>query len=815
MAAPGPWRESYPSYPRDVSHPPPEPGRQYPFAAGQRQSYFAPGMQPPVVPGFYNPALPHPQTQPPSPPGPPGSPPAFPQPRVGLPPSLVPGRKSTYAVPRSHSNDFFFQSEGLSSTYGYPHLHPRHAQTNPVPAPPLPRKPVFEQPPLPPKPRMPGPPPPLPLGSPGSPSHVPYNGSPHSASYFTSPEPIPGPSAPPLPVSPEPEEDDDAILSRVLEMSAKEARPIQPSSEPMLSEDEQIARALAESLKINASLPVLSPPADHRAFINTSPEQAPVPLPGPSASRPISGSSVQPLQAFSKGSSERASVGSYIAEQISADEALARQLQEEMEEEERRQAEEEQPTPLPHHTPPTQPTLQSQPSLPTQDIQQSEWNDTKHPSQQKRYSLHDVQPSPPHTPLIPPDVVEPPSPEAGPPQYEEVISLPPPAPGAFYNSSLTAHFPSTSSSNEGESSRPGSSSGSSLYRSASDKPVSPKGSSPDHGRPLQRSQSHGQSPSPTSLAVPPVPPIPSPSTSQTSGSQIARPLSVATSTAGSIEESAPATPTSVNSSAVDSTVTNTQYLDDELLLGLSLGFGTPAIISSLKPFESVIPNVIALPYGRCPPFHIKAPSWRNLLKLMARLGGTRLEPTMEALAVVKTEMKLRIVVSFVKVHHASTDWHTVLYMTIDHPVPANAPSAFKYRSHDTNTLPFSYTLSQLPAFLRDGSDAALSKFYTIPVSSEAPLPALPISFPNLATYLASALEHSRSAMHDSSSGVRRLAKLIDHFYPNDRVALDDAPERMGMRRRLKNLVGMGRPQRDRNAEMYELVTPFVPDEHGH
>ena len=103
---------------------------------------------------------------------------------------------------------------------------------------------------------------------------------------------------------------------------------------------------------------------------------------------------------------------------------------------------------------------------------------------------------------------------------------------------------------------------------------------------------------------------------------------------------------------------------------------------------------------------------------------------------------------------------------------------------------------------------------TIPVSGEAPLPALPISFPNLATYLASALEHSRSAMHDSSSGVRRLAKLIDQFYPNDRVALDDAPERMGMRRRLKNLVGIGRPQRDRNAEMYELVTPFVPDEHG-
>ena len=155
-------------------------------------------------------------------------------------------------------------------------------------------------------------------------------------------------------------------------------------------------------------------------------------------------------------------------------------------------------------------------------------------------------------------------------------------------------------------------------------------------------------------------------------------------------------------------------------------------------------------------------------------------------------------------------------MTIDHPVPPNAPTGWKYRNGDSSTLPWSYTLSQLPAFLRDGADAPLSKFYTIPCTPETPYPALPISFPNLATYLAAALESARDAMGDSSSGTRRLAKYVDQFYPNDRVALgDDAPERGGMRQRLKNLVGMGsRPQRDRNAEMYELVTPFVPDDYG-
>ena len=541
-------------------------------------------MQSPVVPGFYNPALPHPQAQPASPPGHPGPPPAFPQPRVGLPPSLVPGRKSTYSVPRSHSNDFFFQPDIPSPTsYGYPYPHPRHAQTDPAPPPPLPRKPAFEQPPLPPKPRMPGAPPLLPLGSPGSPSQPPHNGSPYNGSYLTSPEPIPEPSTPPLPVSPERAEDDDAILSRVLEMSAKETRPVQPSGEPMLSEDEQIARALAESLKISASLSVLSSPADRQAFfINASPEQALVPLPSPSTSRPISGSSAQPLQPSSNSSSKRVSAGAYIAKQISADEALARRLQEEMEEEERRQAQEPRGTPTPpsrQTPPPTQTTQSSQPVYSVQQTQHRHHSESNRLSQQKHQMLHGIQPSPPHTPPIPSEVVEPPSPEAGPPQYEEVVSSPPPAPASFYNSSLTAHFLSNSSSNEGESSRPGSSSGSSLYRSASDKPVSPRGSSPDQGRPLGRSQSYGQSSSPVASTTPAVPPVPSP-VPQASGSLVARPLSVATSTIGPLEESTPTSPISVSSAAVDSTVSNTQYLDDELLSGLCASRRCPLRASS-------------------------------------------------------------------------------------------------------------------------------------------------------------------------------------------------------------------------------------------
>jgi hypothetical protein len=134
-------------------------------------------------------------------------------------------------------------------------------------------------------------------------------------------------------------------------------------------------------------------------------------------------------------------------------------------------------------------------------------------------------------------------------------------------------------------------------------------------------------------------------------------------------------------------------------------------------------------------------------------------------------------------------------------------------------LPFSYTLSQLPALLRDGADSPISKYYTIPVTPRTPLPKLPISMPSMAMYLASALEESRRALSDSSSGLRRLAKMIDQIYPNlqnpGAVGEEEEVRRRGGRALIGRLMGRtSRPQIGRNAEVYDLVTPFVPDEWG-
>lgn len=66
-----------------------------------------------------------------------------------------------------------------------------------------------------------------------------------------------------------------------------------------------------------------------------------------------------------------------------------------------------------------------------------------------------------------------------------------------------------------------------------------------------------------------------------------------------------------------------------------------------------LPNIIALPYGKCPPMHVQARSWRQLLKLMAKLSATQIEPSTEAIAATKGELKLRTVVQFFKVRHPS------------------------------------------------------------------------------------------------------------------------------------------------------------------
>ncbi|KAF8450531.1 hypothetical protein L210DRAFT_3386764 [Boletus edulis BED1] len=263
-----------------------------------------------------------------------------------------------------------------------------------------------------------------------------------------------------------------------------------------------------------------------------------------------------------------------------------------------------------------------------------------------------------------------------------------------------------------------------------------------------------------------------------------------------------------------------QYVEREMLMGVSLGFNLPVISTELLPMTNAMPNVITLPYGKAPVFHFQAPGWRKLLKLMARLSATRVEPTIEAISVAKHDLKLRTVIQFVKIHHSASEWRTVLYLTTDHPVPSNLPNSYKYTNGDVNVLPYSYTLSPLPTLLRDGPESSMVKYYVVPSTPSTPYPNLPINFPNLAMYLQSAVQDSRRAANDSSSGLRKLAQYIDSCHQTDpeRVAPID-PEvvsKRGVGGMIKRVMGRHKSNKNSrgNDEIYDLVTPFVSDEWG-
>ncbi|KAF9045883.1 hypothetical protein BDP27DRAFT_1386526 [Rhodocollybia butyracea] len=189
----------------------------------------------------------------------------------------------------------------------------------------------------------------------------------------------------------------------------------------------------------------------------------------------------------------------------------------------------------------------------------------------------------------------------------------------------------------------------------------------------------------------------------------------------------------------------------------TIGFYDPVVQDQPQPMPGVMPNIVSLPY---------ATSWRHLLKLMARLSGTRLEPTPQATQ-RGVDLHLRTVIQFVR---------TVLWFTIDQD--AERPILRRSSTSNVEGLPFSYSQMKLPALLRDGSDSPISKTYNI-------LPLHP------------------------SSGMRKFAKMLEICYPDEFDGGTAPAERSYWEGYKSSKKGRGG-----NEETYDLVTPFVPDEWG-
>ena len=73
-------------------------------------------------------------------------------------------------------------------------------------------------------------------------------------------------------------------------------------------------------------------------------------------------------------------------------------------------------------------------------------------------------------------------------------------------------------------------------------------------------------------------------------------------------------------------------------------------------------------------------------------------------------------------------------------------------------------------------------------------------------------------MNDSSSGMRKLAKMVDACYPSNEQSAyppDSLRVPVGMGGLLKRVMGRGNKNKTRgvNEDTYDLVTPFVPDDY--
>ena len=91
-----------------------------------------------------------------------------------------------------------------------------------------------------------------------------------------------------------------------------------------------------------------------------------------------------------------------------------------------------------------------------------------------------------------------------------------------------------------------------------------------------------------------------------------------------------------------------------LCLPLSIiAFGNHTPPAENVRFQGGLPDALALPYGEGQPMHIRASSWRQLLKLLAKLSATQIEPSVEALSATKGALQLRTVIQFFKVRDST------------------------------------------------------------------------------------------------------------------------------------------------------------------
>ena len=200
-----------------------------------------------------------------------------------------------------------------------------------------------------------------------------------------------------------------------------------------------------------------------------------------------------------------------------------------------------------------------------------------------------------------------------------------------------------------------------------------------------------------------------------------------------------------------------------------------------------------------------------------------------------------------------SSWRTILYLSVDNPLPLNTPRPWRFTNIDTGRLPYKFPVPATAAGLASSSSlnlgSSITSAATLTNSPDAPMYAfaaphaeLPVSMPNVARFLMEKLVEARAAMTGSGAcfrlltprvltsaleltafkyvtgsdaqSIRRLAKILDTCYPEQKAERAPGQRRAALKAMIMGNRGKAKKNEPENDQVYQLVTPFRMDDWG-
>ncbi|KAG8924661.1 hypothetical protein FRC00_004874 [Tulasnella sp. 408] len=217
---------------------------------------------------------------------------------------------------------------------------------------------------------------------------------------------------------------------------------------------------------------------------------------------------------------------------------------------------------------------------------------------------------------------------------------------------------------------------------------------------------------------------------------------------------------------------------------VSFGYMPPPLDQPVIPPCPAFPETVVIQADAA--FHISAPTWHHLMKLLARLGEAKVVPSPAAFSsmpLTSTAADLRLILHFHK-NKMGGEWRVVLWMDYDRALPKSMTpnERGRWTNGDTTLLPWGSRVPEesISGPLRGPGPMEVSTstgnfVYVL----QAPFPKLPISLSNVAailqeTYQKSKASSSTGVPSSSESGapqvdkglsLKRLSKAVDKIYP--------------------------------------------------